>query len=321
MKCIFRTASLLAVFVCAPVVCVAADTNEPGSDKAGSSSFRGSSVAATRTIFLDSDGDAGSVASPVAYHPAFDRYYGSGSGNTSVTGLAFGSSGGLPVSTVQPLNIDPRSWVYNANTAQLEVVSFDAVDVGTDQGLILPGVDAAGDLTGGTTELLASLPGLDGNQTAPAYDAGDDVFYSRSNSNSVNVVNRSDGSLAGTITLDFSGAGISSVVSDGIVYVPAEDLLGVLDASTDLAVFFNMDGTFASAAQLDVDVTSASRRPGFANGQLFVFDGARAGWQGYAIFELAESRAIPTLSTSGLALLSLVMAALALVMLRGRISG
>jgi hypothetical protein len=163
-------------------------------------------------------------------------------------------------------------------------------------------------------QLLASMPGLNGSQTAPAYDAVDDVFYSRANSNGVNVVDRADGSLNGTIALDFTGAGISSVPDDGIVYVPSADLLGVVDTATDLAVFFNTDGTFASASQLDIDVTSGSRRPGYANGQLFVFDDSRGGWQGFDLAlggPAAPTLAVPTLDQYGRLALIVAMIMLA----------
>jgi len=283
MTLITRSAAAFAACLAALVLPAGAETNRSDFPVAGASSFRGTLNSATRTIFLDLDGNAVSVASPIAYHPGFGRYYGSGTGSPSVTGMVFGPSGGVPVSTVAPLNIDPRSWVYNANTAQLEVVSFNAISGGTDRGLILPGTDASGNLTGATTELLSDLPGLLGSQTAPAYDADADVFYSRSDSNTVNIVNRSDGSLIGSINLDFVAAGISSVPDDGIVHLPGFDLLGVVDQATDVVALFDTSGNFELAAQLDIDVNSGSRRPGFANGQLFVFDEGRAGWQGYEI--------------------------------------
>lgn len=263
-----------------------AETNRSDFPVVEASSFRGTVISATRTIFLDLDGNFVSVASPIAYHPGFDRYYGSNTGSTSVTAMVFGPSGGAPVSTVAPLNIDPRSWVYNANTAQLEVVSYSAVS--GPPGLILPGTDASGNLTGATTELLPDLPGLLGTQTAPAYDADADVFYSRSGTNTVNIVNRSDGSLAGSVNLDFVAAGISSVPQDGIVHLPGFDLLGVVDQATDVVALFDTTGTFELAAQLDIDVNGGSRRSGFANGQLFVFDDVRQGWQGYTIPGLTD---------------------------------
>jgi hypothetical protein len=306
----------LSIAIAMAAVCfgAVADTNVRSPDEPADATPQGTPNPATRTIFLDTDGTGVSVASPVAYDPSFNLYYASGTGNTSTTGFVFDSAGGVPSSTVQPLNIDPRSWVFNANTAQLEVVSFSAVSGGTDRGLIQPGVDASGNLTGATMQLLASMPGLNGSQTAPAYDAVDDVFYSRANSNGVNVVDRADGSLNGTIALDFTGAGISSVPDDGIVYVPSADLLGVVDTATDLAVFFNTDGTFASASQLDIDVTSGSRRPGFANGQLFVFDDSRGGWQGFDLAlggPAAPTLAVPTLDQYGRLALIVAMIMLA----------
>lgn len=286
MTLITRSVAACAALLVALASPAGAETNQSDFPVAEASSFRGTVNSATRTIFLDLDGNSVSVASPIAYHPGFDLYYGSGTGNTSATGMVFGPSGGAPVSTVAPLNIDPRSWVYNANTAQLEVVSHDAVS--GPPGLILPGTDASGNLTGTTTELLPDLPGLLGSQTAPAYDASADVFFSRSDSNTVNIVNRSDGSLASSINLNLVAAGISSVPHDGIVHLPDVDLLGVVDQATDAVALFDSTGNFELAAQLDIDVNNDSRRPGFANGQLFVFDDVRQGWQGYTIPALTD---------------------------------
>jgi hypothetical protein len=239
--------------------------------------------AATRTIFLDAGMHSFSVPSPVAYHPGFDHYYASDTGSTAVPGFVFPGTGGAPLQTQTPLNIDPRAWNFNANTGQLEIVTFNAVAGGAGQGLIKPGVDSSGMLTGGTSSLLASMPGNTDSQTAPAYDAGKDVFYSRGSTNVVNVVRRSDGSLAGTIVLNFTAAGIAGAYSDGIVFVPDVSWLVVLDSGSNRAIAFDLLGNFVGASTLDITVTAGARRPGYANGQLFVFDGARNGWQGYHI--------------------------------------
>ncbi len=239
-----------------------------------------------RTIFLDGGAEAFSVPSSVAYHPAFDRYYASDTGTTAGPGFVFGPTGGMPQQTQNPLNIDPRAWNFNLNTGFLELVTFNAVTGGAGQGLIEAGVDASGMLTGGTSTLLMSMPGNSGSQTSPAYDPVADVFYSRSSGNTVNIVRRSDGTLRGTIVLDFTTAGIATVFDDGIVFVPEPQWLGVLDDASDSAAFFDLGGNFVGASALDITLNSAARRPGYANGQLFAFDTARNGWQGYRIVDI-----------------------------------
>jgi len=239
-----------------------------------------------RTIFLDAGSYSFDVPSSVAYQPTFDHYYASDTGTTTRPGFVFPGTGGAALQVRMPLNIDPRGWNFNPNTGLLEVVSFNAVAGGVGQGLIEARVDATGMLTGATSTLLPSMPGNNGDQTAPAYDAVRDLFYSRSSGNTVNVVRRSDGSLAGTIVLDFTTAGISTVLSDGIVFVPEPRWLGVLDDSSDSVAFFDLLGTFVGTTALDIAIDSTARRPGYTNGQLFVFDSARNGWQGYRIVDI-----------------------------------
>jgi hypothetical protein len=141
-------------------------------------------------------------------------------------------------------------------------------------------------LTGATSTLLMSMPGNNGSQTSPAYDAVAEVFYSRNSDNTVNIVRRSNGALQGTIVLDFTAAGIASVLLDGIVFVPEPRWLGVLDDTTDSVAFFDLFGNFVGTSALDITIDSTARRPGYANGQLFVFDDARNGWQGYRVVDI-----------------------------------
>lgn len=256
---------------------------------------------AVRTILLDPDEDMSS-ASSIAYHPGFGRYYGSNTGGTSQPAWSFGAGGGAFIQETAPLNIDARGWFYNPNTGQLEVSSYNACcDADPERGLIAPGVDGSGNLTGGTTNILAPpLAGIADDQSAPAYNPVADVIYSRGSTDTVNVADRADGSLVTTIVLDVPAAGASSVPSDGVVFVPEENWLGVLDQDNDDVLVFDLAGDFVARIELDIDVTDASRRPGYANGQLFVYDEIRDVWQGYRISDLVaaeESVPVPTWST------------------------
>lgn len=281
---------------------------------------------AVRTIQLNPD-HSFSVPSSVAYHPGFDRYYASDTGSTDRPAFVFGPGGGVPLQIQQPLNIDARGWNYNANTGQLEIVTFNACCEGGARGLIAPGVDGSGNLTGGTTNLLAPLPGLPDSQVAPAFNPASNVFYARETGATVNVVSRTNGASAGTINLDFGSAGPISVPDDGIVYIPEEGWLGVLDQGDDELVVFDLAGNFMANIQLDIDVTSTSRRPGYANGQLFVYDPVADQWQGYEVTTLAggggpggggPSVPVPTLGTWGLLAAMLLLMGFGLRTVRNR---
>lgn len=276
---------------------------------------------AVPTILLDvSDVDTTiSVPSTVTYHPGFDTYYASATGNPNYAGFVFGSAGGAPIHVEEPLNIDVRAWNYNANTNLLEVVTYDAVTGGAGRGLIEAQTDGSGLLTGGTASLLAAMPGNNGSQTAPAYNATANVFYSRDDNNVVNRVSRIDGSLLGTINLDFVSAGITSAPDDGIVYVPEIDALGVLDESAETLSLFDGSGAFLANVSLPLDVGGSSRRPGYANGQLFVWDSTLDGWQGLRILDDVSSiTAIPTASTVGLVVFGLLLLVVSLLLLGRR---
>ena len=258
-----------------------------------------------RTIFLDVGAESDSS---IAYHPTFDQYYAADIGNGSFPGFVFDNSGTL-IQTQDPINVDVRALYYNSNTGFVESVSYNAISAGPQRGVIHMETDPAGLYNGSTSILLALVPGLASAQTVPAYDAARDQFYSRDGSNSVNVVSRSDGSQTGTITLDFTTAGVGSVESNAIAYVPEEDWLVVADNANDNAVVFDIDGNFLGNSALDMDV-NFSYGLGYANGQLFVLDAGRDGYQGYNITGASvpggnggSSVAVPALPLGGLLVL------------------
>ncbi|MEQ8802351.1 MAG: hypothetical protein RLP45_09950 [Haliea sp.] len=253
---------------------------------------------AARTIFLSNPLNA--AESSVAYHPGFSQYDTSGIGTTSRPGFVYDNAGTL-IHTEDPLNIDVRAINFNPNTGLLEVVTFGAVTGGVGRGLIEAQLDGSGLYTGGTATLLASMPGNDGSQTLPAYDPARDRFYSRGSSNTVNIVARSDGSLLGTITLDFATAGVASATNNALGFAPSQDWLIVTDSADDTAAIFDLSGDHVGTSALDVDVPG-SYNIGFANGQLFVQTGE--GYQGFDIGAGAPSASppatIPTIGAYGL---------------------
>ncbi len=252
---------------------------------------------AARTILLS--GTTGAQSS-VAYHAGFDQYYSAGIGTTSQPGYVSDSSGNL-LQTQTPLNIDVRSINFNPNTGLMEVVTFNAVSGGVDRGLIEAQLDGSGLYTGGTATLLASMPGNVGSQSMPAYDPVRDRFYSRGAGNIVNIVARSDGSLLGTITLDFGAAGGVSATSEVLGFSSTNDRFVVTDSVNDTAVIFDLNGDYLGTSALDVTVPT-SYGVGVANDQLFV--ATPSGYQGFDIglSSSGEATAIPTLGVYGLIL-------------------
>jgi len=211
----------------------------------------------------------------VAYHPGFEQYYASNGGNPTFGAWVYNKDGGPPIQNTVA-NIDVRAWNYNPSEDQLEVCSYNAKGGGGANGLIKPGLDGDGLLTGETTVLLASVPGLISTQTMPAYDPGNDVLYSRDRAATVNVAERSDGSFVRSFEL----SGAPTLTSYAIGYDEAAKLIIVTTTSGNRALAYDTDGNPAGEWNLDIAVLS-SYGMGYTNGQLFAFDSARNGWQGY----------------------------------------
>jgi hypothetical protein len=208
----------------------------------------------------------------IGYNPTFSQYYGGTGGNASFTGMVWDATGAR-VNTTTPINVDARSYYYNGNTGDIELVTFNAVAGGAGLGLYQMGLDGSGFFTGTNTQLLPSLPGLNGAQTMPAYDGARNRFYSRSTDGTVNIVNRSDGALAGTINLDLGSAGNPTLQSQFIGYDADVDVLITLDSDNVRAVVFGLDGSFLGTSQLaNFSPTQQNFNAGYANGQIFVFD-------------------------------------------------
>lgn len=246
--------------------------------------------------------------SGVAYHPEFGYYYAAEIGNLDRPAWVFDIDGNL-IHTEDPINIDIRSLNYNPNTGLMEAVSYNALNGGTDRGLINAELDGSGLFTAGTATLLATMPGNLSSQTMPAYDAARDRFYSRDNSNSVNIVDRSDGSLLGNITLDFATAGAGSVTEYAIGYAPSQDWLIVTDDTNNTAVVFDINGDYVGTSNLTGDVPE-DYDMGFANNQLFFYDSSSDFYRGFDIGAGAPERpgaaeAIPSLTAFGTLLLAL----------------
>ncbi|MAU40821.1 MAG: hypothetical protein CMF31_04285 [Kordiimonas sp.] len=228
---------------------------------------------ATATIQLLGSGQVSNSAS-VGYDPVAGLYYASRAGSSSYTANVWDNSGTLQQS-LSPMNADARGWNYNANTGQMELVTFTS-------DLLTVGRTAAGLLTGTYTTQLNNMAGSPSSQAMLTYDSGRDRFYGYgSTGNSVSVISHTTGALQSTITLDFLSAGITDLVDHFIGYDAVEDVLvGVSGAA---AYVFDLTGSYLGSSSLGMTADS-NFDMGYANGQVFLLSNQLGGYQGYDIF-------------------------------------
>jgi hypothetical protein len=222
----------------------------------------------------------------VAYDPAINQYYGGGGGHPGCNGMVWNASGAL-IQNVSPINIDVRGVNYNANSGQIEIVSYGAA-FGYG-GLVQMGRDSAGLYTTSNSLLLQQVAGMADGQSVAAYDSARDVFYSTVNrSGIVNIARHSDGGLAGTIAL--SGHSLSNTTYYSIGYDTLNDVLITFDAAAGQALVFGRSGAFIGASQLSGSGYDNRYAMSYANGMLFVGKSASGrGYDGYRILEAATA--------------------------------
>ncbi len=248
----------------------------------------------TITLSL-ADATSGTTPMSIGYDPGFDQYYGGRGGNSSFSGIVW-SGAGVSLGAQTPINVDIRGVNFNPNTGAIEIVTFNAVSGGSPSALMTMGRNGAGLFTGVNVAALATMPGLDGSQTVPAYDAGRNFFYSRNGSNdaSLNVVKRTDGTLDGTIALNTAAAGSPNLQSEFVGFDSFFDVFIMIDTDSDRALVFDQAGAFLGASNTpNFNPTQGSFNAGYTNGQLFVFDSQVNAYRGYRIFESENGTPVP----------------------------
>ncbi len=231
-----------------------------------------------RTVFLQSSGADWGAPMNVAWDPSRSLYYTGGGGYSSNTATVNDTSGSV-LSGI-PVPGDLRAWNYNPNTGNLEMVTYAAQSGGGDYGFFSVGRDGSGYLDGTKSLVLSSMPGLADSQTMPAFDPVANVLYSGSvGSNSVNKVDRTNGSLISTINCS-GGPGSNDTYSVG--YDRDENWLMLFNNSSSSVMVFNgTSGAYIGSAT--TDIAAFFYGFGYANKQVWVYDSSRNGWQGYDI--------------------------------------
>lgn len=232
-----------------------------------------------RTVFLPSGGANWGAPMNVAWDSSRSLYYTGGGGYNSNDATVLDASGNiLSTNTVEA---DLRAWFYNPNTGNLELVSYNAIGGdGVTYGFFTMGRDGSGYLDGTKSAILSSMPGLADSQTMPAYDANANVLYSSTvGSLSVKKVDRATGSLISTINCT-GGPGSNGGYATG--YDSDENWLMLFDSTNSrVMVFDGTSGAYIGSATTDVSYPNYGF--GYANKQVWVYDGGRTGWQGYDI--------------------------------------
>lgn len=245
---------------------------------------------AQRTVFLAASVPPAAGLN-ITWHAAQQKYYavGPGSGEPMYSRVYVFSPAGAELQAFTEIELDVRSVNYNPTSNKIEVITFTARDGGVGsignrpQGLFEVTLDGAGLVTGPVTQALSPLPGLLGRQTMPVLDPARNELYSFSNTNQLRRVSRVDGSQLGSITLDTAAAGNPSTTWFGIGFDTVNDYLVVTSFGPGSKAYrFRLDGSYVDNWNLDVEVSQFYGGASVANGQFFVFDPARDGWQGYS---------------------------------------
>jgi hypothetical protein len=229
-------------------------------------------------------GFVGSTPMSIAYNPVFNQYYGGIGGNPGDSGFVWSATGAL-LQSLAPINVDARAYNYNPNTNAVKCITFNAVAGGSPAGLVTMGLNGSGLFTGSNTNTLGAMPGLNGNQTMPAYDPMLNRLYSRATTNVVNVVDRASGNLITTTTLNLVPAGSPTLQGQFIGFDSFFDVFVDLDTTNDRALVHDINGNYLGASQLSgFNPTQSNFNVGYANGQIFIFDTSINAYRGFQIF-------------------------------------
>lgn len=257
----------------------------------GEPTFIGCEISGNQLVWVDpviapvvrtfAVGAGGTFPSSLAFHPTFQRYYGSifisTTGAPTQNAIIYNSVG-TQVARNTNFPLRPRSWYHNPNNNRIEVVTQNAKNpqVG-GEGLYWVELNASGAFTGNYIGQLA-LPGLPSNQCAPAYDPRDNVLYARSTNNTVHVVSRANGSLIRTFELQ----DVPPLTAESIAFDSITRHLLTTEAGGTAVFVHDLNGKLLDTDELP-DVAPSTQGVGFANDLLTMYDSPDGVWRGYWI--------------------------------------
>ncbi len=220
----------------------------------------------------------------IAYHPGFDRYYGSNAGSSADNSYVW-SNTGVNLQTA-PNNVNDRGLFFNDNSGNIEHVTFAADIGGVDLGYRDGTLTLEGLWNGTPGEIiLPSLPGLGSSQPVVAYDSGRNQIYSRTTSNVVTIVSPTTGMSAGSINLDLDGGTINDFV---VGFDAAADAFVTYDNIGNRAIINDIDGNFLGSSAVPLQLYATRFSVGYTNGQIFLLNTATDEYEGFEVLTVPE---------------------------------
>jgi len=227
----------------------------------------------------------------VAYVPHVSRYYVADGGLAPVPGdmeSPFSKSlvhmyddKGSYVDSAMP-GFDNRAIYFNPNTKQLELITYNissGAGFSPNTGIFALEMNAQGDLSGSSKDIIGVNPAFGGASTMPSYDPeGKRYFAKQERSNLVLIVDPAKREKVGEIALDLAAAGAKSdEVSDHYVAFTGMkgEELAVLDIDHKAVLVFDLNGKLVGKSRLPQDLKLRAQNHynglGYSNGMMFVY--------------------------------------------------
>lgn len=227
----------------------------------------------------------------VAYVPLYNRYYIADGGLAPVPGdmdipvsrsqIHVYSAEGKYLQSAKP-GYDNRSLYFNANTQQLETVTYNissGAGFTPNTGIFALQLSDTGDLTETSTEVIAFDPAFGDAATMPSFDAEHKRYFAKQErSNKVWVVEPDKREKVAEISLDLAAAGVANDdIADHYVAftgVAGEDL-ALLDVDHKSVLVFDLKGKLVGKCALPATMKLHAQNHfnglGYANGMFFVY--------------------------------------------------
>jgi hypothetical protein len=244
----------------------------------------------------------------VAYHPALKHYY------VADGGLApLGSEWEAPISKSQihafdadgkyvnsaNPGYDNRSIYYNANTAQIETITYNissAYGFAPNTGMYALEMSETGKIKETSKEIIQFHKPFGDSFTMPSYDAESNRYFAKqSRSNKVHIVSITEAEPVGEITLDIAAAGAKSdEISDSfIAYTGSKgEELALLDLDHQAILIFDLTGKFIAKSALPDTIKLRAKNYynglGYTNNMFFLYnenEGEFGTYHGYQVIK------------------------------------